>query len=584
VCSEFDNSTEGSAREARQTPSKPAVVPATAAQRESRAQDEAEYLKTRRAQGRGRGWRAGQREIGDEEAKGLLAYLRTQDRDHVVLSFESVERLLGRPLTPYQYRRNFWQYRERPWVKNGWKVSFAHVPPNHLRFYRAEVADPKLGHLPSPQTGKYDLLVAYLDALGADRTVLSLEELERVLGSPLTAKMRAKFSSLPTAEVFGPRFRYRITRYGVPDGHLAFVRTLHEAPQAVQKGKKTPRSIWDPFLRELLRSPGSDSGRVFSFEEIEALRGVPLPDSAADPSFWSHRRACPWIGLGFQASYEGLPPRHVRFYRAEARTRRRPFHQDVWAPLVSYLEQNCEKSLVLTFDELPQFHVGPLPQGVSHKGFWGGKDRPWAIAGFSATTAAQKTTKGTVYFERMTETWQDHRLKWERLIAFLEEHATTHIVLTLATIEELYGELQDYHRTESWFWTGKTRTWSRAGFACYTTDKILREKGEVLFVREEVAAGASLAELTVLPSTWKPSVRGGRPRHLLERLRGMEPGSELILSFDELEDLIGRPLPISARTESGFWSGSTRSWSTAGFIAEAPADLRREGRVRFRRQ
>jgi hypothetical protein len=71
---------------------------------------------------------------------------------------------------------------------------------------------------------------------------------------------------------------------------------------------------------------------------------------------------------------------------------------------------------------------------------------------------------------------------------------------------------------------------------------------------------------------------------LREWLRS-QPGGRLTLSFDEMERLLGRPLPPSARTTRTWWNNTARgrsqarAWLEAGWRAR---DLdRRAGSIAF---
>jgi hypothetical protein len=79
----------------------------------------------------------------------------------------------------------------------------------------------------------------------------------------------------------------------------------------------------------------------------------------------------------------------------------------------------------------------------------------------------------------------------------------------------------------------------------------------------------------------------GKYEGLSSFLRGRtEP--EIPLTFKEIEELIGAPLPPSARTHRAWWSNNpdnsviTREWLKAGFVSER-VDMEGE-RLVFRRQ
>jgi hypothetical protein len=77
---------------------------------------------------------------------------------------------------------------------------------------------------------------------------------------------------------------------------------------------------------------------------------------------------------------------------------------------------------------------------------------------------------------------------------------------------------------------------------------------------------------------------GGRYEMLHRHLAGLAE-REVSLSFDEIERLIGRSLPASARQHRAWWSNGShshsRAWLDAGY--EVAGVDQRAGRVRFRR-
>ncbi len=72
---------------------------------------------------------------------------------------------------------------------------------------------------------------------------------------------------------------------------------------------------------------------------------------------------------------------------------------------------------------------------------------------------------------------------------------------------------------------------------------------------------------------------------LADHLIAQTDAAETALTFDQIEAVIGAPLPVAMRIETGLWNGAhlayVRAWQAAGWVATLD---RRNRRVVFTRE
>ncbi|MBM3267736.1 MAG: hypothetical protein FJZ01_08825 [Candidatus Sericytochromatia bacterium] len=438
-------------------------------------------------------------------------------------------------------------------------------------------------------------LIKVLRKDGRPRIVLSVSQIEEILGRELPASYKyGRWHDWWARQTFPRTCGYRGSVYGVPEGHVAFVRIVKGVAEAA--GRTTGRpSVWDRLLAVLARHRGKDV--VFSLAEIEKLRGVPTGSlEIARVRKWFSGRDKPWTGLGFRVSWVDTPPDHVRFTPIRPRTGTNPRVRkrarssrpaSVWEPFLRHLAEQVAPSLLLSFEDIGRLRGRPLPSSaLKHRSVWFSTRQPWVALGWRADFQGvppghvrfyrpdsvspdppaaldpQAAAKAATVRARRTERRAARRAadprpdgrsvrpsKWDPVVSHLMSLKVDRAVLAVAFIERLICQkLPGRAYTGIGYWCNQRKPWVRAGWRT-VHDRATR--GNVEFFRAEDAAGTKRPPRE---SPWKP---------LLERLaRRQKP---LVLTYGELERLVGWPLPPSARSTAGYWAHPGKPWVALGW-------------------
>jgi len=404
---------------------------------------------------------------------------------------------------------------------------------------------------------------------------VSFSEVERILGHPLPDGFKTgRRAGWKSRRDFPREGGYRPSFRGVGDREIAFVKT---------GGGPGRATIWEGLVAWLAGHKGEDV--VVSFAEIEELTGLPLEGKGDVVRFRARWYGAdkPWTKLGYRVSWEGTPPGQVRFTRSPSRSAEPPIGQGAdpkpapsgdWDGLLRFLQERTDDELVLSFGEVATLRGKPLPPyALWRRSSWSKAGKHWEPLGWYASF--RDVPAGHVRFCRAAARERDRRGQrlrdddkrsarpnmWDPLLAYLAARKDR-VTLTARRIEGIIGQSlppRAFHGPEYW---RKERPWSKKGWKALCS---VSEPGIVTFYRTIEAGGK------------------GRPRRenpwsgLLERLAGSR--SPVVLTFAEIEALVGRPLGPGAHSSKGFWTNAGRPWIARGW--RASRDRTAPGSIRF---